>query len=431
MAGGALQLSIPRQLGKLAATTTRKQAQAATSSTTLSFSCQPFFSNHKHHQTTSRLASTTTTTTTGRRPIDLRSDTVTSPSRPMLEAALTAPTGDDVLGEDPTIQALQDYAAHLFFPNQHAKGAAAALFVPTGTMSNLAAVLAHCHGRASEIVIGAASHINLWEGGGPAGLGGVHTRQIPEDRLTGELDAEDVRDARRVDDDDHVARTELLCLENTHNMLGGIALSVDYMDRMGALATDELKIGLHVDGARIFNAAAGLDTSVATLCAAADTVSVCLSKGLGAPAGSLLVVKDNAELWRLAKRARKRLGGGMRQSGVLASMGLYALQHNVALLADDHHRAVRLGQALAAAGFDLLRNGKVDTNIVYFRLPPWSTVSIAEFGRQLREDWGVLVAGGYARGGALFRVVTHLDLTDEDVEYATRAMVEVACRKHP
>lgn len=354
-----------------------------------------------------------------RRIVDLRSDTVTAPSRQMLQTALTAPTGDDVMGEDPTIHALEDYMADLFQKQ-------AALFVPTGTMSNLVAIMGHCHTRAAEVIVGAASHISMWEGGGAAELASVHTRQLPEDAATGQLAEQDIRDAFRLDDDDHCAKTLLLCLENTHNMMGGVALPCEYMDRIGQLAHDELNVALHVDGARIFNAATALEVTVDRLCAAADSVSVCLSKGLGAPAGSVLVANDK-EFIRLAKRARKRVGGGMRQAGVLAAMGLYAVQNNVTRLADDHARAQRLGEILTAHGFDM-PFPVVHTNIIYFGLPPNSTVpSQTEFIQRLAKDWGVKIGGGYARnGGNFFRVVTHLDLTNQDIEYAGKAMVQVA-----
>jgi threonine aldolase len=351
-----------------------------------------------------------------RRVVDLRSDTVTSPSRPMLETALTARTGDDVMGEDPTVEELESYMAALF-------GKEKGLFVPSGTMSNLVAVLAHCHGRASEIIIGANSHFCLWEGGNVASLGGVHTRQLREDTMTAEFAEEDIRDTTRKDDNDHFAKTELLCIENTHNMMGGVALSLEYMDSLGKL-TRELEIGLHMDGARIFNAATATGVSVQRLCASSDSVSVCLSKGLGAPAGSVLV--GDTELIRLAKRARKRCGGGMRQVGVLAAMGYYAVQNNVDLLAVDHERAKSLAKSLSDNGFELPREGQVDTNIVYFGLPAEATVTPAEFVERLDKDWGVLLSGGYARGGRLFRLVTHLDLIDEDIQRAATAMIEVA-----
>lgn len=350
-----------------------------------------------------------------RRVVDLRSDTVTAPSRPMLQAAMNAATGDDVMGEDPTVLELEAYVAGQF-------GKEKGLFLPTGTMANLTAILSHCHSRASEIIIGANSHICLWEGGNAAGLGGVHTRQLLEDETTAELHPQQIRDAVRDDSDDHFAKTELLCLENTHNMMGGVALSVEYMNTMGDLCK-KFGIGLHVDGARICNAAVALGVSVKQLCDPADSVSVCLSKGLGAPLGSVLV--GDTELIRLAKRARKRCGGGMRQAGVVASMGLYAIQHNYDRLADDHERAKRLAGLLESRGFRLSRQGKVDTNIFYFGLPATSKVSKEEYCARLNAEYGVKLTGGYSRGGELFRVVTHLDVNDEDVEKAAEAMVSM------
>mmetsp|Transcript_10566 Transcript_10566/g.20339 ORF Transcript_10566/g.20339 Transcript_10566/m.20339 type:complete len:407 (+) Transcript_10566:55-1275(+) len=347
--------------------------------------------------------------------VDFRSDTVTSPSRPMLETVLSARTGDDVMGEDPTVLELEAYMADLFSKE---KG----LFVPTGTMSNLVAIMAHCHGRASEIIIGSNSHICLWEGGNAATVAGVHTKQLPEDSQTAELSEQDIRDAFRLDVDDHWPKTEAICLENSHNMMGGIALPVEYMDRIGKLA-HELGTKVHVDGARIFNAATALNIPVGRLCASADSVSVCLSKGLGAPAGSVLV--GEAEMIRLAKRARKRCGGGMRQAGVLAAMGYYAVQNNVQLLAADQGRARHLANVLAGSGF-VLPNA-VQTNIIYFGLPTNSTVTQAEFVDKLDKEWGIKLGSGYTRAGAdLFRVVLHLDLTDEDVEHAAKAIVRVA-----
>eukprot|EP00977_Amphora_coffeiformis_P014517 scaffold4079_cov167-Amphora_coffeaeformis.AAC.13 len=347
--------------------------------------------------------------------VDFRSDTVTSPSRPMLETVLSARTGDDVMGEDPTVLELEAYMADLFSKE---KG----LFVPTGTMSNLVAIMAHCHGRASEIIIGSNSHICLWEGGNAATVAGVHTKQLPEDSQTAELSEQDIRDAFRLDVDDHWPKTEAICLENSHNMMGGIALPVEYMDRIGKLA-HELGTKVHVDGARIFNAATALNIPVGRLCASADSVSVCLSKGLGAPAGSVLV--GEAEMIRLAKRARKRCGGGMRQAGVLAAMGYYAVQNNVQLLAADQGRARHLANVLAESGF-VLPNA-VQTNIIYFGLPTNSTVTQAEFVDKVDKEWGIKLGSGYTRAGAdLFRVVLHLDLTDEDVEHAAKAIVRVA-----
>lgn len=351
------------------------------------------------------------------RVVDLRSDTVTSPSRSMLETVLSTRTGDDVMGEDPTVLELEACMADLF-------GKEKGLFVPTGTMSNLVAIMAHCHGRASEIIIGSNSHICLWEGGNAASVAGVHTKQLPEDPQTAELSEQDIRDAFRLDIDDHWPKTEAICLENTHNMMGGVALPVEYMDRIGKLAHEELGTQVHVDGARVFNAAVALEVSVDRLCAGADSISICLSKGLGAPAGSVLV--GESEMIRLARRARKRCGGGMRQAGVLAAMGLYAVDNNVKLLETDQARARQLAGILTESGF-ILPSG-VQTNIIYFGLPTDSVVSQTEFVDKLNDEWGVKLGSGYTRAGAdLFRAVLHLDLTDEDVKHAAQAMVQVAC----
>jgi threonine aldolase len=349
------------------------------------------------------------------RVVDLRSDTVTAPCRPMLEAAMNAVTGDDVMGEDPTVLELEAYVADLF-------GKEKGLYVPTATMANLVAILSHCHGRASEIIIGSNSHICLWEGGNAAGMGGVHTRQLMEDEATAELHPSQIRDAIRSDNDDHFAKTELLCLENTHNMLGGVALSVEYMNSIGSLC-HEHGLGLHVDGARICNTAVALGVSVQDLCRAADSVSLCLSKGLGAPLGSVVV--GEMEFIRLAKRARKRCGGGMRQAGVVAAMGLYAIRNNYDRLEVDHERATRLAGMLESRGFRLPRQGKVDTNIFYFGLPESSNISTGDYCARLNTEYGIKLTGGYSRGGELFRAVTHLDLSDSDIDRAADAMIKL------
>ena len=242
-----------------------------------------------------------------------------------------------------------------------------------------------------------------------------------ENEITAELCPEQIRDATRSDNDDHFAKTEILCLENTHNMMGGIPLSVDYMNAIGKLCHEELGIKLHVDGARIMNAAVALGVSAQELCANADSVSVCLSKGLGAPLGSVLV--GETEFIRLAKRARKRCGGGMRQAGVVAAMGLYAIKNNCQRLAEDHARAQRLARELQTAGFRLPR--PVETNILYFALPETSAVAKEDYCARLYSEFGVKLTGGYSKGGELFRAVTHLDLNDEDIHYAVESMVQL------
>jgi len=351
--------------------------------------------------------------------VDLRSDTVTQPSAAMLTAATQAITGDDVMSEDPTVNELEAYAADLF-------GKEKALFVPTGTMGNLCAIMAHCHyNKSAEIILGKNSHINIYEGGGYANIAGVSCKQIDEDE-NAMFSIEDIRDSFHVDNDDHYAQSTLICLENTHNMLGGVALPSSYIDTIGKLAHDEWKehdMKVHIDGARIFNAAVSQNISVSKLCAGADSVSICLSKGLGAPMGSLLV--GETEFIRLARRARKRLGGGMRQAGVMASMGMYALQENVDRLADDHKRSKRLAKELQDIGCWLPRNGQIDTNIVFFALPDDCKVTKEELPPLLYEQYGIKIAGGYSSGGRLFRLVTHMDIDDEGIDATIKGITSI------
>ncbi|KAL3770797.1 hypothetical protein ACHAWU_006356 [Discostella pseudostelligera] len=354
-----------------------------------------------------------------RRIIDLRSDTVTQPTEAMLHAATQAITGDDVMGEDPTVNALEVYAADMF-------GKERALFVPTGTMGNLCAIMAHCHyNKSAEIIVGKKSHINLYEGGGYANIAGVSCKQVEEDE-NAMFSMQDLRDAIHLDNDDHYAKTTLICLENTHNMLGGVCLPPSYIDSIGKLAHDEWKghgISVHIDGARVLNAAVALDVPPSFLCAGADSVSICLSKGLGSPLGSILV--GNTEFIRLARRARKRVGGGMRQVGVVASMGMHALLNHVERLAEDHDRAQRLAKALQNEGFWLPRNGKVDTNVVFFALPENCKLKKEELPPLLYEQYGVKISGGYSSGGKLFRLVTHMDVDDDDIDLTIKGITSL------
>ena len=318
------------------------------------------------------------------------------------------------MGEDPTVLELEAYMANIC-------GKEAGLYVPTGTMANLVAIMAHCNTRSSEIILGVNSHISLWEAGNAASLGGVHTRQILE-RDDGSLPHEDIRDAFRLDNDDHCAKTELICLENTHNMLGGAVLDPANIDATGDLA-HELGVQLHIDGARIFNAVIACQTPIADLCQKVDSISICLSKGLGAPLGSVLV--GEKEFIRLAKRARKRCGGGMRQAGVVAAMGLYAVKNNVERLHEDHVRAQRLAAELHRHGFRLPRNGQVDSNIIFFALPENSNTTREELVPRLKDEYGVKMSGGYSKGGELFRLCTHMDVDDEGVDRAAEAIVSL------
>jgi len=272
--------------------------------------------------------------------------------------------------------------------------------------------------------MGKHSHINLYEGGGYANLAGVSGKLVEEDE-DGKMDVEDLRDAFRRDDDDHYAKTVLVALENTHNMLGGVAVEKGYVDGIGRLAKDEWggEVKIHIDGARIFNAAISLGVSVGELCEGADSVTFCLSKGLGAPMGAVLV--GDQEFIRLARRARKKLGGGMRQAGVMAAMGMYALENHVQRLAEDHERAKRLASGLHDMGFWLPRGGKVDTNVVFFGLPEDSKIKKEELPHLLFEKYGVKIAGGYSSGGKLFRLVTHMDVDDEGVEKAIEGIASL------
>lgn len=349
--------------------------------------------------------------------VDMRSDTLTKPSKEMLSTALTAPLGDDVFSEDPTVNKLQDKTADLF--NKEA-----ALWLPSGTMANLVAVMAHCHERASEMIVGKESHLTLWEGGNISTIAGVNPRQVLENNV-GKMDLEDVKDVWRLDNDDHFAKTALVCIENSHNMMGGSALDKEYIYELGSLAK-ELNIKVHIDGARIFNAAVSLQTPVSDLCESADSVSICLSKGLGAPMGSMLV--GSKEFIRLARRARKRIGGGTRQAGVVAAMGMYAIENNVDRLAEDHERAKRIAIALKDNGFYQPQDGHVDTNIVYFGLPTDCKLSKEEFTRVLKDEYGVLVGYGYSRGGELFRACTHIDVDGKDVDHAIESILAVQAR---
>jgi threonine aldolase len=381
---------------------------------------------HKHSQLCLKF-STSNTTTSSNTIVDLRSDTVTLPSKEMLQTALTASLGDDVMGEDRTVAELQSYAADLFGMEQ-------GLFVPTGTMSNLIALLSHCHSnRCSEIIVGATSHITLWEGGNISNVGGIHPRQVIEDTATGEMCPMDIIDCYRPHVDDHWPTTSVVCLENTHNMAGGVAISKSYMDTIGKLTQSTMNnIPIHVDGARIFNSSIAQNIPVRDLCEHVQSVSVCLSKGLGAPLGSVLV-GDTTFIQR-AKRARKRCGGGMRQAGVVASMGMYALQYNRNRLVEDHGRAQAIGTALYDAGLFVPRLGQIDTNIVYFAPPEdhdddtnatmtQPLLTKDEFLQRLYTEYGVKISGGYGRGGMLYRLVTHMHIDDEGVDRAIEGII--------
>ncbi len=343
--------------------------------------------------------------------IDLRSDTVTHPTPEMRRAIFEAEVGYDVYGEDPTVNRLEMMAAARMCKE-------AALFTTSGTQGNLIAVLTHCN-RGDEIIVGDEAHMFWYEVGGAAALGGVTIRTLPNDSC-GRLNPDDIERAIR-DRDIHYPETTLVCLENTHNRCGGTVLSADYTDEVCRLAhTRGLKV--HLDGARIFNAAIALGVPVLALAENADSVSFCLSKGLGAPVGSLLCgSKDFVER---ARKFRKMLGGGMRQAGIIAAAGIVALETMVDRLVDDHANARRLAEGLAGINGITLAQDSVPTNIVMFELSPGP--STAEFMEGLREG-GVKVG---LRDGRPFRAVTHYMVTSSDIDEAL-ARIEAVCARLP
>src|SRR5512140_854706 len=304
--------------------------------------------------------------------IDLRSDTVTKPTPEMREAMAKAEVGDDVYGDDPTVNRLQELAADMM-------GKEAALFVPSGTMGNLAAILSHCQ-RGDELIIGQLNHSFLFEAGGMSVLGGVSSFQL-QNQPDGSLLPEDVEDAIRPDDP-HDARTRLLCLENTHNGCGGSVQTPEYTRKISKLAHDNgLKV--HLDGARIFNAAAALGVPARELTEPVDSVTFCLSKGLCAPVGSVLC--GDKEFIRKARRARKLLGGGMRQAGILAAAGIVSLEKMTGRLAEDHARARKLADGLRENDCVVLDPGTPATNMVFFNLSPSTKVSAEAAANKLKR----------------------------------------------
>jgi threonine aldolase len=326
--------------------------------------------------------------------VDLRSDTVTRPGEGMRRAMLAAELGDDVFGDDPTVNRLQARAAALL-------GFEDALFFPSGTQSNLAALMSHCQ-RGDEVILGQEAHTYRFEAGGGAVLGSIQPQPLAN-RADGSLDLAEVEAAIKPDDA-HFARTRLLALENT---IGGRVIARAYLEQALALA-ERRGLATHLDGARVFNAAVRLGLPIAELVKGFDSVSVCLSKGLGAPAGTVLV-GSKAFIAR-ARRARKMLGGAMRQAGLLAAAGLYALEHNVERLAIDHANAERLAQGLAELrGVDVERP---QTNMVFVKLPAERIVPLTE-ALQMQN---ILVLPG-----PRMRLVTHLDVDAQGIDRTVAA----------
>jgi len=332
--------------------------------------------------------------------IDLRSDTVTLPPPEMRRAMYEAELGDDVYGEDPTVNRLQERAADLM-------GMAAALFVPSGTMGNLVAVLTHCD-RGDEIILGDQSHIFYYEGGGSSVLGATAARTVPN-APDGALPLADLRHAVRDPSDVHYPRTGLILLENTHNRRGGTVLGEDYMAAVRAIA-DEAHVPVHLDGARIFNAAAALDAPPAALTRHVDSVTFCFSKGLAAPVGSMLC--GSRDFIAEALHWRKAVGGGMRQAGVIAAAALWALDHTIERLPDDHDNARVLATGLAEIR-SLRLARQPQTNIVLVDIGDTGLGADA-FLERLKAA-GVLAS---AFGDDLTRFVTHYGIEQSDVEQA-------------
>jgi threonine aldolase len=330
--------------------------------------------------------------------IDLRSDTVTQPTAGMLDAMANAATGDDVYGEDPTVNRLEAELAKRL-------GFAAALFVPTGTMSNLLGLMAHCE-RGDEYIVGQQAHTYKYEGGGAAVLGSIQPQPL-EVQADGSLDLAHVATAIKPDDF-HFARTRLLALENT---MQGKVLPLEYLARARSF-TQEHGLALHLDGARLYNAAVKLGVDARQITQYFDSVSVCLSKGLGAPIGSVLC--GSAELIGKARRLRKMVGGGMRQAGILAAAGLYALDNNVQRLADDHANAQLLAEGLRAAGYEV---EPVQTNMVYVQMG-----DKAEAIKAFAGERGIKLSAA----GRL-RMVTHMDVSRAQIEQVVATFVDFSC----
>jgi len=328
--------------------------------------------------------------------IDLRSDTVTKPTRAMRAAMAEADVGDDVYGEDPTVNRLEEFAADLL-------GTENAIFCASGTQSNLLALLGHC-ARGDEFIVGRRAHSYKYEGGGAASLGSIHPYPL-EFKPDGTLDLDSVTAAVRPDNV-HFPRTTLVCLENTQD---GQVLPLDYLSAAKRLA-HELDLRIHLDGARVFNAAVKQQVQVRDICQYFDSTAFCLSKGLGAPVGSLLCGSE--DLIREARRWRKTLGGGMRQAGVIAAAGLYALENNVYRLAEDHENAKSLARGLSELDELDVRHSGTQTNMVFVDLGRTDSDELTEF----LAERGIAI-----NGSSTLRLVTHLDIGASDIRRVVAA----------
>jgi threonine aldolase len=336
--------------------------------------------------------------------IDLRSDTVTKPTPAMRAAMFAAEVGDDVYGEDPTVNQLEERVADTLAKE-------AALFVPSGTMANQVAVRLHCR-PGDELLCEATSHVYLWEGGAPAALSGVTTRLIPG--AFGVLSVRDLEGTLHPPDDIHSPTSRLVCLENTHNRGGGRVYPVETVREVSAWARRN-GLGLHLDGARLWNAVVASGVAAREWCGHFDTVAVCFSKGLGAPVGSALA--GTRDMIRQARRVRKLYGGAMRQAGFLAAACLYAMDHHIDRLVEDHANAKLLAAAVADTPGLKLVPPAVETNLVWFEVAPEVGTARQVAGRL--KDHGILVA---ALGETVVRACTHLDVSRADCERAAEVI---------
>ncbi|XP_072524097.1 threonine aldolase 1 [Salminus brasiliensis] len=357
--------------------------------------------------------------------VDLRSDTVTKPGAAMRRAMAEAEVGDDVFGEDPTIAELQKMAADIF-------GMEAALFIPTGTMSNLIAVMVHCRERGDAMIVGDLSHLHIYEQGGSAQLAGVHSTTVTTlPNGTFDLDQLDSKICHGYPDA-HYSRSRLVCVENTHNILGGRVLPISFLQELRSLA-DKYELAVHMDGARLMNAAVALGVQPSVILKHCHTVSVCLSKGLGAPVGTML--GGSNDFIQRALRARKALGGGMRQSGILAGAGKIALSDMIGRLAEDHRNARGFAEVLAQCDPPLYQVdlAGLETNIFRFSLrdPELSPTEFCKLMGTVNEGEVEALGQGvcvlmFPHVGNTVRAVWHLDISEEDTQLAIKKAQFVA-----
>lgn len=340
--------------------------------------------------------------------IDLRSDTVTLPSSLMRQAIIDAPLGDDVFQEDPTINKLESKAASLL-------GKEAALLVPSGTMGNLVSILVHCP-RGSEIIVGNRSHTFMYEAGGVSVFGGIHSRQLMN-QDNGTIELGEIKSAIRDDNNIHYPKTAAIILENTHNMCFGSPLEIEYLNAVATIAAEN-NLKIHIDGARIFNAAVALNMNVNEVVKAADSVTFCLSKGLSAPVGS--VVCGSFEFIYEARRIRKALGGGMRQAGIIAAAGLVSLDKMINQIKIDHENAQALAIGISQIECLSIELDKIKSNIIYFH------------SNHKRLTGNELVTSMAAHGIHFFeldtnrfRLVTHSGITSNDVDFVLKKFTDI------